>query len=1002
MRNPELLRRLLLNIRGGSVPYDTALYMQYFGNGAAGMEGSGIDTNSRKNYKDKSVFNGDFSRSPSYPEQLGDRKFFPFLPNMFGEDHAVMSNIQPSSKWSAMRSFDFEGLMRTLVASNTYMGDSGVTQTHTHQAVFALPMEPAVPMALVNDPDLIEAGFGRTPDAVATRLLTTTDFVFGNTDPADYIHLQHTSIDRLRQCLITGGWAVPVIDPYAVGTSYDIGMNDAQLYLSSSEFEYDPLLPEIRASGFIRGYSMLAANPTAVDFDMLKLTCAFPSGPEMTNPFFNTLMLIVRHRCNWMHKPVVVLSYPNGKAPRIIGPAYTWAVSRSFHRAGFGARNDMLEAVAGIRSQVYVAVCAQIIKPGSYTGTQDQRAQYLIEKRVDNIVNESLTNHLPLTDDQGLPARYFGPEGTFVGAHGVSSNDKPKFCLQPVAFPWCQESDSLDLYFISMDDDYRYWLNRHRIGALNSAVCLLEISIPPVDMLIHEGIVYMAYNDGVHTYNVGTGMRGRINGTRLVSAKTTSLCVNETNNHVYAGHDDGVTDLTANIKYDATVFTGTPPEHAWKLSVLNRTLVVLGNRMLWLSGDDLIQGKNGDGRAAFTLLDIDTGNYKHFSWNDLHKRVTSSIWNMLYGASLRSNGQVVVLSPHPDSDIFGFAQSNIRVVDAHVTGKNTGWIGNVTCEAESFGIGMEMGLVQYGHRYKPTRMIRLCDTKYAIALIPYYTAISKYNDSTFRESATAQGMNLGLGGSYTRFCPHMREFYIDETQRRIQFDPYISGFTDFDPHSAIGQRNKQADPLNFYSFYPKLIPLDSLFVRVVDYEYCVASFGFVRYKNAIGPMFAGYQQYGHGGMPCEYDAQQNKWIPETCGTPNPRTVDDTVQVIDEHIGFRFINTNMMEGDVYRVDYAPGNSQLLDLTMYVSDFERSSRTATLESTVFVLPDSRYDEFHGLEVAETACVIGATSLTRVTENPQPMQFVANKDGTLLFNAAQVGQTVTLHYMYVKAVV
>lgn len=999
MRNPELLRRLLLNIRGGSVPYDAAWYMQYIGNGSAAMEGSGIDTNSRKNYKDQSVFNGDFSRSPSNYEAGGDRQFYPFFPNMCGEDHAVISNIPQSSKWNPLRLFDYEGMMRTLVASNTYMGDNGETQTHKHQAVYALPMEPAVPMALVNDPDSIESGFGRTPDIVATRILSTTDFVFGNTDPADYIHLQHSSVDRLRQCLITGGWSVPTIDPYALGTYADANINDAQLYLSSSEYEYDPLLPEVRASGFIRGYSMLVQGPQAMDYDMLKLTCSFPS--METQPFFNSLMLILRHRCNWLHKPVVVFNYPNGKIPRIIGPAYSWAVARSFHRAGFGSRNDILQVVAGTRSQVYVSVCAQIIKPGSYTGTADQRAQYLIEKRIDNIVNESLTNHLPLTDDQGMPARYFGPEGTFIGALGTGAYDRPKFCLQPVAFPWCQAQDSLDLYFISMDDDYRYWLNRHRIGVLNSAVCLLELSIPPVDMLIHNNIVYMAYNDGVHTYNVSTGMRGRINGTRLVSAKTTSLCVNETNNHVYAGHVDGVTDLTANIKYDATVFTGTNADDGWKLSVLNRTLVVLGNRILWLSGDDLIQGKNGDGRAAFTVLDIDSGNYKHFSWHDLHKRVTSSIWNMIYGASLRSNGQVVVMSPHPDSDIFGFAQSNIRVVDVVVTGKNAGVVGNVACEAESFGIGMEMGLVQQGHRYKPTRMVRICDTKYAIALIPYYTAISKYNDSTFRQSATAQGMNLGLGGNNTKFCPHMREFYIDETQRRIQFDPYISGFTDYDPHSSQ-YRNKQLDPMNFFSFYPKLIPMDSLFVRVVDYEYCVASFGFVRYKNAVGPMFAGYQQHGHGGMPCEWDAQQNKWIPETCRTPNPRTVDDTLHVIDEHVGFRFINTSMLEGDVYRVDYAPGNSQLVDLTMYVGDFERTNRTATLETTVYVLPESKYDEFHGVEVNGVYCVINGNGLTRVSENPQPMQFTVNKNGTFVFNAAQVGQTVTLYYMYVKAVV
>lgn len=973
MKNRDMVRRLVLHSLTG-LPNHNNAYMHYVGTGANGFASSSNALSSRKDYRSGDVFKSDFGFT-RYDEGVTASRHIRVVSET--DDFVVYANTAFSlSDLETQSTFDtFVGLSRTLVVPNiylNYMADPKQQDRYT-QSLYAVRLDPPVFITTLDGP------FPGN-EAIHAEVCLSSKFVHGRSNAFEG---NPDTAYELSRVLTSGAPGNLSLDPYRMVQGHE-NYPASRLYVTASNMDFDSNSTPVRFAGRVYG-SWGDFSGTDVDLDLLRIDYRYNQmEPFQIAPCY---MLVLSHPQSWMHSPLAV--YKSSPTAKVSGPFKANYVSRSFHRVGFTPTTDInVQSVS--RSDKTIATCVTFTKRG--TTTVGDQARYVIEKRLHNIVNGTLTSHLPFYDSYGKQTKYFGPKGTFIGANAESYQSPNRYaCLQPVAFPWCQQLNSDWIYFVSMDDDYSYHLNRYRIGMLNTAECVLELTTPPLEMLAVNNIVYMAYGDGVRTYNHLTNVDSYLTTDEgLLSNNVTAIAFDEISQKLWFGHLEGLTDFTSQVTYDASFFVNSTSE---QIEVSAQSLTALNNRLTWTGRRNNYYGANDDFADTWvSMVDVNTGNYQHFNWTDLCEVQAYTTNSYNYVASLRSNGQLVVIRDTENSAnrIVGFFTYDVKLV-----GKNVGnsWKVYLASDKANFNLDFENASGYFTYRF--VKLIRVCDSKYVTGIIPNNNKASyPFN------SPSAQMRNIGTGarnpGAY-------REFYIADEKMRLDFDPYYTNTRQYniEPGSVKNGVNEATDPVNFFDFAGAMYPWNSLSVRDIDYDHCARSFGIVRYGNAFAPMFAGYHIAGHGGVPLSWSG--SAWVPQSYGAPVSKPVHETYESVDPYVSIQFKSgVTYGTGDVFRVDCMPSSSNAMDIRSYVGDYVEASHTVVLSQPSFVAPESLEIDFQGVDF-ERLCIVtrNATTLSRIASGvPSPGQYLCSKAGAFTLNPADIGQ-VNFNYLVVKAV-
>lgn len=646
-------------------------------------------------------------------------------------------------------------------------------------------------------------------------------------------------------------------------------------------------------------------------------------------------------------------------------------------------------------------------------------AKYRVERYVRSFIEYSLTNHLPHLTPSGTKAEYFTrgvfmprPDGYSNGAYGDSAYNGDEqinamsYVQQPVAFPAAQAPEDPWLYYVSMDEDYNYWLNRQELGKAHVSEALCALVTPPTQMVVINNKVWLSYPRSVAVFDITSKSLTKYQ-TGLPTAMT-SVAADREKSKVYIGHTGGVFDFTTCARVDIDLGSLTVDKRV----VGETRLRAVNGYLTWVTVAD--DQQSGDVYNSYlcwasiadsVVLSWDicefTGkrDFRAYSYNN-----TQRTWGFL-ASDLRSNGDLVVMhnsasgnSQGPNHELT-WAKVNINGSIRRMFTRLHYWAG---------ALGNDASVSSYVDGVKSrTCLYRIDDLHYSALNVVHSVA---RRSSYITTAGAAESRNTSyMGRGYYAGKVYAKDFRIDDEKQFI----LVQLSKKPTPIGNTSQYNQSADYSGNVSWLNVEEPnwwlptFQGVETRPCDMKHAVNSGCVVILNRGYATLFCGLQ--GSSQLGVELSWSGSEWVPGVAGRPLvARTTHADAQALNPWATAAFSATvPLTYASVYRsVSFPSCVRPKKPWYIYAGDLiEGNVFTGTVAAAMPIPPAEKGYGYIGIENTRAdalSCVLdGTTTLTFVPpgSSPSATQFCITGE-SLVLHSSHIGKAVELHYAYVRA--
>lgn len=965
MLNREFLRRLTFRFArgdGGWLPY----YLFYLGtlNSHTGSQLALIDKRPQVGYG-------------LYDPKLFNATFAPHGPNSntyMGEYPVSCGDHMQFARSGSSKSLDISaGVKQSIALQNYYQGiDTENLQSVSRVPWSAVALDPAVMVDSIDGPFNFDA---------IVDLYMDPDICNSTTG----IQLSKEFIDAVEARLNVGAGGgsyshdTIYLNPYL--SSKDT--NGPHMFVTSSNLDYDPSRPFLRFAGHMYG-SIHDYMLSDIDADLLKVRLsANPMHQAFINP--NCVMLAASGALSWYVPVAAVLS--GGTNPTThVSSVYSSAFNRpSFNVRNFNTTSDPVSVTSDVRPAFNQRVTTLIDRPGDTS-----RASYRIERYANEMVEWSLTSHLPRVDSNGNDTKYFTELGSYMSANNSGYDYRLYYgCLQPVAFPAAQEPEDHWLWYVSMDEEYNFWLNRQELGRANLSECMSPIPCSPIQMIVFNGRVWMLHGSEIRVFVIATGILNTytVNTDLPVTKLMTSIAVDREQHRVWVGHETGVFEFT-NETFTALDLSALPTSAQY---VARQGLSAVNGYLAWNTVEELDKHNEYGVLSEQYVVRWTVASNSGFAWShddiagSAHFVLSTSILVQLNRIGLRSNGDILVLYTSKEETYY-------------YNGPDFSWF-KVNTDGTLFCRHYREHLCQTTISFECSLMYvlpihRIDDFHYSCGAVPFN-----------QPDATRDQYDPLLCSTPTGLF----DFRLDEENNFVYVHP---GYQEMQADTALhdGWSANFSDVVNNPHTHKALIPFQSLIIRASDFEAAMHSSCPVILDGCFSLFMCGYQHICQMGI--EYSWNGANWVHGIAGQvfvskrmhTDFQNVTPAVKIAFDRssTGFKFSRSN-----VYRVDAGPGTSTPLPTsTLYLGDYNVVSESTTIDSSgMITVSVASTDTFCGIDTEQTkdlVCSVDSTQLFFTTGTPGPNDFAVSKAGVFSFDSSNAGKMANIRYNFIRQAV
>lgn len=896
------------------------------------------------------------------------------------------------------------GVKQALALQNYYMGyassgsDPEGLQLQTRIPLAAVPLDPDVlvdpvpgpfnnpaVVSMYMDPDLVPGPGTKLTSQVVDilRLRLTHGDLNGSlswTSARETAFPLNPYLDTLDNNYTTSEFAIP--------------------FIVSSDLDFDPTRPPLRFIGFQYG-DMLSYTPSSVTADLLKLRL---SSDPMHEAFLNpNCVMLALHTSRYWYKPVAcVLQGGASPVTRISGLYESLWNRPSFNVLGFTPSAAPIAITAAARPRIKYKTVVSIDRPGTTA-----RGLYSIERYAGSVIEHTLTNHLPATDSFGNPSRYFTEKATFVHDSETTKRYTDTYgCLQPVAFPAGQLPDDPWIWFVSMDDDYKFWLNKQEIGKANAAACVSELDAPPLQLVVASDAVYLLHGSEIRIWKISTGTWTSLKcRAELPDTVLRAIAIDREQNRVWIGHKSGVFELLASGAVSELNVASLPVDAK---SVSKLGLVAVNGYVAWSTNSTFSPKGDYERLTASYIVRVTTSTpaVQYWTNDDVCYASTDNSYEYVSGkqigrVGLRSNGELLIAHMDPWSSASrGFAAVSLSWFKVNQDGTlyRRHWCSKFGLRGPALTFP-DINSADEHMVYMPP-IHRIDDFHYVTGQIPFrYPSPSYPEKDIFTFDMTQYGPHLSPEGQ-----SQVNEFRLDEDANWIYLHPCAYTGNN-DRYTNMGPQ-QFSDMVNFPGAQDSLIPPHSLTTRGSEFEFVLYSFCPIRIDGCYALLMAGNQMMLPMGI--ELDWTGTAWTHRLAGQPRrAKTIHADSQPAGPHFNIAFdvggAGHVFNKSTCFRVDVQPGTSlPVPESSLYLGEyFVVTENVVPGPDGTAVVSKAGLGMFCGIDTANNSDIsarVGVSPLVRVESNPGPGQFSVDRNGTFVFAASLSGTTVNVTYNYV----
>lgn len=770
------------------------------------------------------------------------------------------------------------------------------------------------------------------------------------------------------------------MDPYVSSVSSHIP------YIMSSPLEVDDVSKIMR---FMASVGRSIVPTPEANVQLLKMRLYPTAGPMEPN-----CVALALHSGAQFYRPIV--AFLANSYAKVAGISSVYRLTASWPSTNTAAQSEdttgtIAATSTGVRPTRSLRNVVCIDRPG-YVG----QATYRMERYSRQLVEMSLTSHLPQVNPDGTTAEYF-TRGAFInpGYYTPYGN----WCLQPVAFPSAQQPEDTWLYYVSMDELYRFWLNRQELGKAHVSEPLSRLDEPPVQMAVRNGLVYLVYRKSIMVYNVSAATLTSYSVTAALGADAflTSITVDREKGKIYVGHSAGVFEFTSN----AVVPLNVSSISAAQRYVADTKLCAVNGYIAWTTNYAMDRGADAvSGFVRHRVIDSETHYWNYQDLTDMHVISYDHGFKRSIGAvSLRSNGDVVVIYDASR----GYYTQNV--------GPSL-----LVCSVDANGVlirkyimPIAFGSITYYQRQSLreadlAQLFRVDDFHYVGTLTPVssivgHTSYDYTSNGPIRMSATEAYIDCGHAQSGVKI--RVNDFKIDEERAEIRGHRVMHMLDEL-------QDARPTNPESKYTGHYAGLPPYSCYVRATERPHAYRSQGLVVLDKAYALFICGMQYTSHNGVDLDWDGAD--WVHGMADTPRrSKLTHATAQPVSPWLNIAFGGSSYLDGSYcYAVHTYPtrnGSAVNSKVLMYLGLLVPSTYTAALgQAATTIPPASDGQEYCGIEYERgdlMTCSVNGTPLTFSANNDSPDNTQFSVIGNVLHvNATHVGKTVEFTHYYVKA--
>jgi len=739
------------------------------------------------------------------------------------------------------------------------------------------------------------------------------------------------------------------------------------LYLMSTDLEVDDYSKIAR----LIGTTYIPINtPVSYPYNsqLLKFTI-YPM--QELNP--NGMCLVAFSRVGSWHSPIVgFLSNNRVKTPGVSQAIGGPVIAPSCQIYGFADNaSSKITTTAVTRSPRTVADVIRVDQPG-VTGV----STYYVERYQRDLIHTVLTSHLPRKNPDGSKSTYF-ELGTFLTKAGsdIEANfecGSSQFCLQPVAFAMAQQPEDIWLYYVSMDDNLVYWLNRQELGKAHDSEPLIGLSKPPLQMEVFNGSLWMLHETRIDVYNIATKALVTYGSSSSIPSGLRSLAVDRELSRMYVGHASGVFDFTDKT-FTPVAMPQAKPEY---LRVATCKLTAVNGFLTWVTNpiEDRISTANRPPNWV-VRHEVAVGRTIALSYAMISS--TTRMTDSIIASSIRSNGDLLVLH----TGTFGSTPPSLSWLAFDEEGMM-----HRKSVRHYFGFWQDT----YGSDFRlMSRMFRIDDLHYSVLTLPVWLVQRTLDGTLGLFTSTDNGMSQ----------PWTGDFRLDDSNCRIYFYPLPK------TNRMSSRKASGTAAARYYTPYTP-IPFASVYVRACDYEYAKHSATVVILDKCYSLFVCGIQLPTSIGI--ELDWNGTDWVHGVAGKVNrSRKTHSSSEFINEWTKISFASGQMFDTyTAYQIKTYPSTTmQPCAVSYYAGDLIPTSTTITVVGTETTIPDDiNSPSYCGIEYERSdlmTCVVGESTLVYQSGTTPDETHFSVKKNTVYLHSTHIGKSMTFHYSYVKAV-
>lgn len=726
------------------------------------------------------------------------------------------------------------------------------------------------------------------------------------------------------------------------------------------------------------------------------------------------------------HNPVV--SYMSGNKTNTVG-IQPVQIADWYHQSmnywGWSTDNTgtLTATSTGVRSPIYqyhTIVPTRSGLPGI--------GAYRIEGYIKNVIEVSLTNHLPLVGADGKATSYF-KNGVFAARPETGDYEDQyeqingaHMIQQPVAFPTAQEPEDPWLYYVSIDDEFKYHLNRQELGKAHISEELATLQLAPIQMAVLGGKVWMLFRRSIRVYDAA------LKTTTVYQAglpqALTSIAVDREKAQIYVGHTAGVFNITTGSRVDVTL-TGLS---AAACVVGDTRLKAVNGYLTWITSADDVQSSEINPNLLIRV-NTTTGSVREFEFMEFTGKTDmrgsgGDSMQVLWGfvaSDLRSNGDLVVLineagpqSTHNHSIVWATVKEDgsfRRQFARFYTWERS--LGNDRYMQSTDGVRNRVFI------------FRVDDMHYSLLNVPYAQIRRMNSASSYSQRSKVEARRngyMGRGGAIGYiYATDIRIddenlFILKDAKRQLNVagtsnpgrDTGYTGATAW--HDYMTSGDSVGSQLGISTDGYVLPGFNGVETRPVDLISAVNSGCVVILNKAYTTLFAGIQSFTQLGVELEWDG--NAWVHGTAGKAmRSRTTHTDAAQISPWSQVAFSATVPVSvAKVHKVAVYPGCTRpKRRWYLYAGDLVQTKFTSVLTAAVIDIPKAEDDySYMGIDYDRTDLMSAKLDGVDLTYNSNYASLTANQfyvpadAGVVVLHASAVGKTLEFTYSYVKAAV